>query len=212
MDKLSSKQTAILEFLQQFHDQKGYAPSMREIQAACGISSTSVVEYNLRILEGRGLLLRDREISRAIQLPGRVSASPRVFEVPLLGTIAAGEPIGVPDSGSWATTPEDTITVPDTVLAGRQPVYALRVKGTSMIEDLINDGDIVLIEQRIAVDNGATIVAWLKEQKETTLKRYYREGDVVRLQPANSALRPRYVAAKDLEVQGRVVGVLRYLA
>ena len=212
MDTLSKKQSDILEFLQQFRDQRGYSPSMREIQAGCGISSTSVVEYNLRILEQKGLLLRDREISRAIQLPGRVTSSPRVFEVPLLGTIAAGEPIGVPDSGSWATTPEDTITVPDTVLAGREAVYALRVKGTSMIEDLINDGDIVLIEQRTAVDNGATIVAWLKEQKETTLKRYYREGEIVRLQPANSALQPRYVAAKDLEVQGRVVGVLRYLA
>jgi repressor LexA len=81
-----------------------------------------------------------------------------------------------------------------------------------MIEDLINDGDIVLIEQRHTVDNGATVVAWLKEQKETTLKRYYREGPMVRLQPANSTLSPRFVPASNVEVQGRVVGVLRFLA
>lgn len=211
MQKLSSKQQAILEFVQEFRDQKGYSPSMREIQTGCTLSSTSVVEYNLRLLEEKGLLTRDREISRGISMPSD-AALQRVFEVPLLGAIAAGEPIGVPDSGSWTAVAEDMIIVPDSLLAGRADVYALRVKGTSMIEDLINDGDIVLIEQRRAVDNGATIVAWLKEQKETTLKRYYREGNMVRLQPANSALKPRYVPAKDLEIQGRVIGVLRFLA
>ena len=209
MDKLSPKQSAILEFLQQFREQRGYSPSMREIQQACYISSTSVVEYNLRILEQKGLLHRDREISRGINLPGGLT-TPRPIEVPLLGTIAAGQPIGVPDSGSWAAVAEDTVAVPEAVVAGRLPVYALRVKGTSMIEDLINDGDIVLIEQRTSVDNGATVVAWLKDQKETTLKRYYREGDRVRLQPANSTLQPIFVPARNLEVQGRVVGVMSF--
>lgn len=210
MENLSTKQSAILEFLQQFREQRGYSPSMREIQQACNISSTSVVEYNLRILEHKGLLHRDREISRGINLPGALGAAARPVEVPLLGTIAAGQPIGVPDSWSWTAVTEDTVAVPEGVVAGRMPVYALRVKGTSMIEDLINDGDIVLIEQRAAVDNGATVVAWLKDEKATTLKRYYREGDMVRLQPANSALQPIYVPARNLEVQGRVVGVMRF--
>lgn len=208
MDKLSARQQAILDCIQEFQERKGYPPSVREIQQGCGISSTSVVDYNLRILEQKGELRRDREVSRGIvREPG--PARPRVAEVPLLGAIAAGEPIEVPESNTWATVTEEAIPVPESLLAGKGPVFALRVMGTSMIEDLINDGDVVLIEQCQAVENGETAVAWLKEDKRTTLKRYYREGKKVRLQPANSALSPIYVDSRKVEVQGRFIGLLR---
>ena len=209
MKKLSQKQQAILEFLKDFQDRKRYSPSVREIQQACEISSTSVVDYNLRLLEAQGHIRRDREVSRGIEILEEASAGAGARRVPLLGVIAAGEPISVPDSGSWETAAEDWVAVPDSMLRSKEDVYALRVQGTSMIEDMINDGDTVLIQHRQAADNGETVVAWLQEEKETTLKKYYREGDRIRLQPANSALKPRYVDPENLLIQGRVVGVLR---
>ena len=209
MKRLSDKQRDILAFLKEFEERKPYPPSVREIQQACNISSTSVVDYNLRLLEGRGLIRRDREVSRGIEILDGASERSRVFKVPLLGAIAAGEPIPVPGSDNWATVAEEMLPVPDSMLRGKEDVYALRVKGTSMIEDLINDGDVVLIQNRQAADNGDTVVAWLKREEETTLKKYYLEEDRVRLQPANSALKPIYVEPENLEIQGRVVGVLR---
>ena len=209
MKKLSDKQSAILAFLKEFDERKSYPPSVREIQQACNISSTSVVDYNLRLLEGRGHIRRDREVSRGIEILDGASERSRGGRVPLLGAIAAGEPIPVPGSDSWATVAEEMLPVPDSMLRGKEDVYALRVKGTSMIEDLINDGDVVLIQNQRSADNGDTVVAWLKREEETTLKKYYLEGDRVRLQPANSALKPIYVEPDNLEIQGRVVGVLR---
>ena len=210
MDRLSEKQKAILAFVKDFQERKGYSPSVREIQRGCRISSTSVVDYNLRLLEQKGALRRDREVSRGIDMrdesPSRAKG---VVEVPIFGAIAAGDPIPVPNSEAWNTSPEDAVVVPESMVAGKQPVYALRVKGTSMIEDLIDDGDIVLIESRRDAENGWTAAAWLKDEKVTTLKRFYRDGDRIRLQPANISLQPRYVSPEELEVQGRVIGVLR---
>lgn len=208
MEKLSARQQAILDFLQEFQERKGYSPSVREIQQGCLISSTSVVDYHLRLLEQKGYLRRDREVSRGI-VRERPGARARVAEVPLLGAIAAGEPIEVPESSAWAALAEDSVPVPEGFLGGKLGVFALRVRGTSMIEDLIDDGDVVLIEQCETVENGATAVAWLKDEKRTTLKRYYQEGEKVRLQPANSALAPLYVDARNVQVQGRLIGLLR---
>ncbi|MEE9284845.1 MAG: transcriptional repressor LexA [Dehalococcoidia bacterium] len=209
MKKLSDKKRAILRFLRDFLERKGYPPSVREIQEACGISSTSVVDYNLRLLERDGYIHRDREVSRGIEMLGRGAGRPGVVPVPLLGAIAAGSPIPVPGADAWAVSPEEQIPVPESMLRGKEGVYALRVQGTSMIDALVNDGDLVLVQHQTAAQTGQMVVAWLKAEGETTLKRYYPEGERVRLQPANSTMEPIYVDARNLDIQGTVVGVLR---
>ena len=209
MRKPSQKQQDILAYIRDFLGQKGYPPSVRQIQEACGISSTSVVDYNLRLLEQRGEIRRDREVSRGIELLGDEPPRGGVAQVPLMGTIAAGSPIPVPESGTWTASPEEMVPVPEAMVRGKGDVYALRVKGTSMIDALVNDGDIVLIRHQQTADNGEMVVAWLKEEEETTLKKLHQERDRVRLQPANSTMEPIYTDPDNLEIQGKVLGVLR---
>lgn len=209
MKELSGKQAQILEFLREFIDEKDYPPSIRDIQEGCGISSTSVVDYNLRKLEEKGLIRRDREVSRGIEVLGARGRRPRIVEVPLLGAIAAGQPIPVPTSDRWGSDAEDTVAVTEDMIRGKQNVFALRVKGTSMIEDLIDDGDIVFLEPARAAQNGDRVAVWLKDRAEVTLKRFYLEGDTVRLQPANSTMQPIYTPASNVEVQGKFISSIR---
>ena len=208
MKKPSDKQTAILKFIKKYLEEKGYPPSVRDIQHACEISSTSVVDYNLRKLEQKGLIRRDPDVSRGIDI---LTSAPKsgLARVPVMGTIAAGAPIAVPNAETSNNYPEEAIEVPQSMVKGHEDVFALRVKGTSMIDALINDGDIVVVEQRRSAKNGDMVVAWLKQEKETTLKKYYKEEKRIRLQPANATMKPIYVDLKNLEVQGRVIGVLR---
>ena len=126
-----------------------------------------------------------------------------------MGTIAAGSPIPVPEAGTWARPPEEMIPVPESMVRGKGDVYALRVKGTSMIDALVDDGDVVLVRYQRTADNGEMVVAWLKEEEETTLKKLHQEPDRVRLQPANSTMEPIYTDPDNLEIQGKVIGVLR---
>jgi repressor LexA len=209
MKELSAKQRRILAFIQGFIGEHDYPPSIRQIQEACDISSTSVVDYNLRILEKEGYIRRDREVSRAIELLEPGGRRPRVVAVPIIGTIAAGQPIPVPDQ---ARDPEDTLEVPPDMVGGRENVYALRVKGNSMIDALVMDGDIVIMESAAAARDGDMVAAWLKREGEATLKRIYREGTNVRLQPANEAMEPIRTEADNVEVQGRVIGSIRPLS
>jgi repressor LexA len=130
--------------------------------------------------------------------------------VPVIGTIAAGSPIPVPDNDSWDTAAgAEMVDAPDYLVRGQENVYALRVKGNSMIDALINDGDLVLMRYVNTVENGEMAAVWLKAEKEATLKKFYAEGARVRLQPANSAMKPIFARAANVEVQGRVVGVIR---
>jgi len=209
MKTLSTKQKQILAFLRRFRDEKDYPPTIRDIVKGCGISSTSVVDYNLKILEKEGHIRRDREVSRGIELMGR--SQKRLVRVPILGYIAAGEPIPVPTSDTWEMEPLDTVEVSSELVKGKSDVYALRVKGNSMVDALISDGDIVLMQQAATADNGEMVAAWLKSESETTLKKLYRESNRVRLQPANSQMKPIYASPKNVEVQGKVIGVLRKL-
>jgi repressor LexA len=202
MKDLSSKQQSILRFLREFIDEHDYPPSIRQIQDACDISSTSVVDYNLRALERASYIRRDREISRGIEL---VDKRPRVRAVPIIGTIAAGQPIPVPSADTWTYDASETIDVPPHKLENREDVYALRVKGNSMVDDRVNDGDIVVIERAQTARDGETVAAWLKNEQEVTLKRFYREGDRVRLQPANTAMQPIFTDADNVEIQGKLV-------
>ena len=166
------------------------------------------MDYNLRILEREGYIRRDREFSRAIEV--LVGGRPRVVAVPIIGTIAAGQPIPVPSADTWrATTEGETIEVPPAMIGGREKVYALRVKGNSMIDDLVEDGDIVLLQATNAAQDGDKVAVWLKREQEATLKRIYREGDRVRLQPANATMPPIYTEADNVEVQGTVISSMR---
>jgi repressor LexA len=200
MKTLSTKQQSILRFIRDFIREHDYPPSIRDIQEACSISSTSVVDYNLKALERLGHIRRDREVSRAIELVGRRKS----MSVPVVGQIAAGIPIAVPETFEHQEF-EDDVDVPSEVAAGHDNVFALRVKGTSMIDALVNDGDIVVLESTSAWQDGDMVAAWIKSKEETTLKRIYHEGERIRLQPANTTMDPIYASADDVEVQGRVL-------
>ena len=206
MKGLSDKQQRILEFLRQFIREKDYPPSIRDIQLGCKISSTSVVDYNLKALERLGHIRRDREVSRAIELLDGSGRRPQSIPIPIIGTIAAGQPIPVPTAESWSSIDYDNIVevTPD-MTEGKEHVYALEVKGTSMIDALVNDGDIVIMEATSSAENGDMVAAWLKKEGEATLKRIYFEEDRVRLQPANSTMEPIYTTHDNVEVQGRVL-------
>ena len=209
---LSARQQQILDFIQSFDEERSYPPTIRDIQSACGISSTSVVDYNLHILEREGYIRRDREVSRGIEVLGASRDTREITRVPVLGYIAAGEPSPVASQESWASAePVDTLELPEGFLGKSQKdVYALRVKGTSMIDALVDDGDVVVVQPVVdSIQDGDMVVAWLQAEKEVTLKRLYREGDRIRLQPANSTMSPIYVDRENLEIHGKVVGVLR---
>jgi repressor LexA len=207
---LTRKQRQVLDFLGQFIEFHGYSPSLEEIAEGLGLSALSTIHKHLKNLEAKGLLQRRWNHSRSLELTeeGRRAMTPRpeatagagVAELPLLGRIAAGSPIE-------AIEDRETLEVPESML-GRGPAYGLRVQGDSMIEDHIQDGDYVVVEQRRTASNGETVVALIRGE-ETTLKKFYREADRIRLQPANERLEPIYADPAELEIQGVVIAVLR---
>jgi repressor LexA len=213
MKELSGKQQRILDFIRTFIDDHDYPPSIRQIQEACDISSTSVVDYNLRALEKSGHIRRDREVSRAIEILHATGKRSRVIAVPIIGTIAAGQPIPVPAADTWQGYDQsDTIDVTPEMVGNHENVYALRVKGDSMIDALVNDGDIVLLQSASSAQNGEMVAAWLKSEQEATLKKFYQEGDRVRLQPANQTMAPIVTETSNVEVQGKVIYTFRDLS
>ncbi len=210
MKELSAKQRSILEFINQFLSENSYPPTVRDIQSGCGISSTSVVDYHLEILEREGYIRRHHEISRGIELPNRVNKG--LVPVPLIGQIAAGQPIPVPSPDTWdVTAAAETIEVPQDLMRGRSEVYALKVKGLSMVDALINDGDTVLMQHVSTVENGEMAAVWLKAEKEATLKKVFVERGRIRLQPANAQMKPFFADPDNVEIQGRVIAVIRQL-
>ncbi len=213
MRALSTRQQQIVDFIGCFWDTEGLPPTIRDIVRGCNLSSTSVADYNLNVLEREGYIRRRREVSRGIDLAGRSPARRAVVEVPVIGQVAAGSPIPVPTPDVWDTTAAaDTLTVARDLTRGREEVYALKVRGTSMVDALVNDGDIVLMENVRQVENGQMAAVWLKAEREATLKRFYAEGERVRLQPANRQMGPIYADSDNVEVQGRVIAVLRRLS
>lgn len=207
MKGLSAKQQGILKFMRQFIDEHDYPPSIRDIQIGCDISSTSVVDYNLKALERLGYIRRDREVSRAIELLDRAGGRrSRTVPVPIIGTIAAGQPIPVPSPEN--VDYDNVFDATEDMTRGRENVFALKVRGTSMIDALVNDGDIVILEQASSCDDGDMVAAWLRKENEATLKKFYREGDRVRLQPANSTMKPIFTSADNVEIQGKVLATI----
>jgi repressor LexA len=209
---LSYKQKRIIDFVRSFWQDRGYPPSIRDIVNGCGISSTSVVDYNLDILEQKGYIRRHREVSRGIELLSRSSEVGQRVQIPVIGQIAAGEPIPVPAPDTWdVAASSETLEVTGDLTKGREGVYALKVKGSSMMDALINDGDIVLMQHVNMVENGETAAVWLKAEKEATLKKIFAEPNRIRLQPANSQMQPIYTNPENVEIQGRVIAVVRQL-
>ena len=207
---LSERRRTILSFIQRFSRENGYPPTVREIAEAAGISSTSVVNYHLNVLQAEGYIIRDREVARGLRVVGdaQEASTLSTIDIPLLGVISAGMPIPVPDV-AYGPPAQDVIQLTRDIVSDSERLYALRVKGQSMIDALIGDGDIVVLRHQRDAENGDMVAVWLRDEKETTLKRFYREGDRVRLQPANLSMDPIYVPASNVEIQGKVVVVIR---
>ena len=207
MKYLTERQRDILTFIREFQSARGFAPTHREICDHFGFSSYGTVYKHLSLLQKKGLIRRDWNQKRGVELvdseaesaAAQARADERVRELPLFGTIAAGRPLAVEVS-------DETVAVPEH-LTSRGENYVLKVRGDSMIEDGIFDGDLVIISRREEASNGEMVVA--NVNGEVTLKRLYREGSRVRLQPANSMMSPIYAAARDVSVQGVVVGLMR---
>ena len=199
MQPLTRRQREILDFLVEFIEHHGYAPSLEEIGRRFDLSSLATVHKHLTNLEDKGFIRRFWNRSRSIELvPARVGG--RAIELPLLGTVAAGAPIE-------AVTRSETVAVPEDLVAATDS-YALRVRGSSMIDEQIRDGDIVIVEDRKTADNGEMVIALLRGT-DVTLKKFYHEHGRVRLQPANPAVQPLVVEPDQVQIQGVVVGVMR---
>ena len=209
MKMLSQRQQAILDFIGAFLDDNDYPPTIRDIQQELGISSTSVVDYNLKVLEERDCIRRNRNISRGIEVVGRMPARSNMVSIPVIGQIAAGLPIPVPGQLEGSDAVDMIELGPELAPRGGSDLFALRVRGHSMVDALINDGDIVILKQQQTCENGETVAVWLEDEKETTLKKFYNEGSRVRLQPANVTMEPIFTRADNVRIQGKLVSVVR---
>jgi len=207
---LSPKQERIINFVTEFLHDKGYPPTIRDIAAGCGISSTSVVAYNLNKLEQAGYIRRHSDISRGIKFLTPQKKGGKPVYIPIVGVIAAGEPIPVPDTGN--IIPNEGLEVSEELVRGKQDIYALRVRGDSMLDALIGDGDIVLMDYVGSAENGDMVAVWLKAEQEVTLKRFFAEPNRIRLEPANRQMKPIYTTPDNVEIQGRVVAVIRRIS
>jgi repressor LexA len=210
--ELSERQMKMVEFIREFIADHHFPPTIREIGTRVGIPSTSVVKYNLDILQRKGLIDRDPDISRGIRLiEEAVGRMAEVVRIPLLGRIAAGIPIPVPDAEFSPFGYETGIELTRDIVKDDKNIYALEVQGNSMVDALINDGDVVIMRHQQQVENGELAAVWLRDKSETTLKRFYLEGDRVRLQPANPTMKAMFYPAESVEVKGKVLLVIRQL-
>jgi repressor LexA len=228
---LSSRQESILGYVRKYVVDHGRPPTIREIGAATDISSTSVVNYNLTKLEKMDLIGRDSDVSRGLRLTekamkilgeapssmvagfvqqARESIS-RMVTIPLVGQIVAGEPIEVGNESFEVYDEDDVVEVGANMLPTKKTddLFALRVSGDSMIDAMVNDGDIVIMRQQETAQNGDMVAVWLETDGTTTLKHFFHEGKQIRLQPANPTMQPIFVPADGVRVQGKVMMVLR---
>ncbi len=212
-DKLTKRQRAVLDCIERSIREKGYGPTVREICADLGLSSPSTVHVHLKTLEEKGYIVRDPLKSRSISLPSIGAGASRatfsnvakpsfgkVVDVPLVGNVAAGEPILAEENIT------DVLSLP-TEIVGDSPSFMLSVRGESMIEAGINDGDYVVVKEQKVADNGDIVVALIEDG--ATVKRFYKEHDHIRLQPENSAMEP--IVTRDCAIAGKVVAVFRRL-
>ncbi len=233
--KLSERQVKILQFIAEFIHRHNYPPTIREIGKAVGISSTSVVKYNLTKLENEGFITREKEVSRGLSLNwdllverGLIAEIPgggvfpeagrngagreagHAFEfirIPILGPIAAGEPIQVSPAEEWNA--EEWIELTQVLVPNTDKLFALRVRGDSMIDAGVLDGDIVVLRHQETAEVGEMVAAWIEGDEETTLKRFRPQGNTVILEPANPDYNPIVRLADKVRINGKVVAVIR---
>jgi len=199
MMPLTKRQREILDYLNEFIQRHGYAPSLEEIGRKFSLSSLATVHKHLTNLQEKGFIKRAWNRSRSVELvPTR--AAGRAVELPMLGYVAAGMPIEAVASNETISVPED--------LVGRRDTYVLRVRGNSMIDEQIRDGDFVIVEDRKTAENGEMVIALLRGT-DVTLKKFYRDNGRIRLQPANAAMQPIFAEPDQVQIQGVVVGVMR---
>jgi repressor LexA len=232
---LSDRHKRILEVLERFTDQNGYPPSIREICTRANISSTSVANYYLDRLEELGYIERDRQVARGVRLVRNLSEIPEMaagkvqgavqavkksmeemLSIPVIGRIVASEPTPVPSSDFNYYDAETAVAIARSMLPVRDAnvgdLFALEVQGDSMIDAMVNDGDIVIMKRAQEARNGEMVAVWLTDKDETTLKYFYRENGNVRLQPANPTMKPIYIDdPSTVKIQGKVVMVMRQL-
>lgn len=207
MKALTPRQRQVLEFIEAFVRERGYSPSVRDIAARFGLVSAAGVHKHIKALVRKGYLSKEALLSRSLRVTRSLAPAepagpaPALVELPLAGYVAAGQPIE-------AIEQQEAIAVPSGLLSRQAGNYVLRVRGESMIEEYIQDGDYVVMEPRDTADNGEMVVALINGQ-EATLKRFYRDDGTVRLQPANPAMEPIVLRDADLRIQGVVVGIWR---
>lgn len=222
----------IMRFLSKFQDENGYSPSIRQIGEAIGVKSTSLVDYYLKQLEEMEKIERDAHVSRSIRLledgsgavvlkdmqeavQGAVQAVSEMFSIPVAGRIVASAPIPVPSSDVAYYDPESRVDIARSLLPAKEKLedlFALEVEGDSMIDAMINSGDLVVMRQANQARNGEMVAVWLDDNDETTLKYFYKEGKRVRLQPANPTMDPIYINnPENLRIMGKVVMVIRQI-
>jgi repressor LexA len=230
---LSEKHRKILEFLSTFQERHEYPPTIREIGKNIGVNSTSQVDYYLKQLEDRGYIERDSHTSRSIRLlkdetnnirdsifsrgirtvAGAVEAVNELLRIPVVGRIFASQPIPVPQTDVAYFDAESSVDVARSLLQPREKIsdlFALEVQGDSMVDAMINEGDIVIMRPAQDALNGELVAVWLNDTNETTLKYFYKEGERVRLQPANPTMGPIYINnPQNLRIMGKVVMVIR---
>jgi repressor LexA len=197
-----SPREEILGFVGAFLNDNGYPPTYDEIREAVGLSSKSHVDYYLQALEEDGLIERIPRTPRGLRL---VRVRPGAFKVQVEGRIAAGLPLELADR------PDQQIELTPDIADPRKDLFAVQVQGESMVDDMVADGDLIVVERQQEAQRGQMAVVHLRDRNEATLKRIYPEGKQVRLQPAHPSLPPFYADASDIEVQGRVVAVIRHL-
>ncbi len=199
---LTKRQREILDFIEAFIDNSGYSPSFEEIAKFFGYTSLATVHEHLSNLERKGYIRKNYNESRSVE-PAHTARRPTAAsELPLLGRVAAGQPIE-------AIRRAETISVPEDLLSGRGPHYVLRVRGDSMTDEHIRDGDYVVVNGRNSAENGEMVIALIRGEAATVKKFYREQGGRIRLQPANEALRPQVYDEDEVQVQGVVVGVIR---
>jgi len=214
---LTDRQRRMLDHIQDFSVKNGYPPSIRQIGKAVGISSTSVVNYNLNRLVEEGYLDRDQNVSRGIRIIDKIGKAADtlsdVLRVPLVGRIFASEPVPMPGTDSAIYGADEAIEITRDLVSSSEDLFALEVKGDSMIDAMVSEGDIVVMKREPTWRNGDMVAVWLKDREETTLKYIYREGNQVRLQPANPNMEAIMIENPEIiDVQGKVMLVLRQLS
>jgi repressor LexA len=208
MTKLSERRNQILSYIREFNKERHYSPSVREIMAGCRISSPAVVQHHLKMLEREGQIAHVPEVSRSITL---LDGGKPTVKIPLLGYIAAGKPLPLLQPDSWSNPVLEVLEVPAELIGSKANLYALKVQGLSMIDALIDDNDFVIMQETRTAENGEMVAVWLRREKEVTLKKFYREKDRIRLQPANREMKPFYADAANVEIQGKIIAVFRRL-